>query len=99
MPGVAAVRRRVDFVHMPVPRNRNDEAYFAPLAGLSIGETKLFLGLVHHTDGIQGTLQRLETAQKYASGFGLATECGFGRRSPETIPELMRIHREAAERL
>ena len=97
--GVAAVRRRVDFVHMPVPRNRNDEAYFAPLAGLSIGETKLFLGLVHHTDGIQGTLQRLETAQKYASGFGLATECGFGRRPPETIPELMRIHREAVARL
>lgn len=61
--------------------------------------TRLFLGLVHHTDGVQGTLQRLETAQKYVSGFGIATECGFGRRPPETIPELMRIHREAAARL
>ncbi len=97
--GVMAVRRPVDFVHMPVPRSRTDDAYFAPLSGLSICETKLFLGLVHHTDGLQGTLQRLAIAQKYASGFGIATECGFGRRSPETIPELMRIHREAAERL
>ena len=97
--GVMAVRRPVDFVHMPVPRSRTDDVYFAPLSGLSICETKLFLGLVHHTDGLQGTLQRLAIAQKYASGFGIATECGFGRRSPETIPELMRIHREAAERL
>ena len=97
--GVAAIRRPVDFVHMPVPRNRSDDAYFAPLADLTISDTKLFLGLMHHTDGVQGTLQRLETAQKHASGFGIATECGFGRRPPETIPELMRIHREAAARL
>ncbi len=97
--GVAAVSRPVDFVHMPVPRNRNDDGYFAPLADLAIADAKLFLGLVHHTDGIRGTLKRLETAQKHASGFGIATECGFGRRLPETIPALMRIHREAVARL
>ena len=97
--GVAAIRRPVDFVHMPVPRNRHDDAYFAPLADLSIGTTKLFLGLVHHTDAVEGTLRRLATAQQHARGFGLATECGFGRRPPETIPELLRIHREAAARL
>jgi hypothetical protein len=27
----------------------------------------------------------------------IATECGFGRRRPETIPELLRIHAQAAE--
>ena len=97
--GVAAVSRPVDFVHMPVPRNRNDDAYFAPLANLAIADTKLFLGLVHHTDGSRGTLQRLETARKHASGFGIATECGFGRRSPATIPALMHIHREAVAHL
>lgn len=97
--GVATIRRPVDFVHMPVPRNRHDDAYFAPLADLSIGTTKLFLGLVHHTDGVEGTLRRLATAQQHARGFGIATECGFGRRPPETIPELMRIHREVAARL
>ena len=97
--GVAAVSRPVDFVHMPVPRNRNDDGYFAPLADLAIADAKLFLGLVHHTDGIRGTLKRLETARKHAGGFGIATECGFGRRLPETIPALMRIHREAVAHL
>jgi hypothetical protein len=25
--------------------------------------------------------------------FGIATECGFGRRPPETVPELLALHR------
>ena len=96
---VSAVRRPIDFVHMPVPRNRNDNSYFTPLADLAIADTKLFLGLVHHTDGTPGTLRRLQMARKHASRFGIATECGFGRRPPETMPALLRIHREVALRL
>jgi hypothetical protein len=29
--------------------------------------------------------------------FSIGTECGFGRRKPETIPELLRVHAAAAE--
>ncbi len=36
------------------------------------------------------------TAEKYAAQFLIATECGFGRRAPETIAELLRIHAEVA---
>ncbi len=89
-----AVERRSDFVHMAVPRDRTDDAYFAPLKDLRIGETRLALGLVHYTDGIEGTRNRLATAEKHASSFSIATECGFGRRDPETIPDLLRIHTE-----
>jgi hypothetical protein len=35
-------------------------------------------------------------AEKFAPEFSIATECGFGRRRPETIPELLRIHAEVA---
>jgi hypothetical protein len=28
---------------------------------------------------------------------GIATKCGFGRRDPRTIPELLRVHAEAAD--
>lgn len=94
-----AVVRQIDFYHMPVPRNRDDTAYSAPLKDLDIGEAKLYLGLVHHTDGVEGALRRLHTARQYISGLGIATECGFGRRPPETIPELLRIHREVAAAL
>jgi hypothetical protein len=92
------VQRPINLVHMPVPRDREDEAYFAPLANLRLRpETELCLGLVHYTDGIEGTKRRLATARKYARTFSIGTECGFGRRKPETIPELLRIHAAASE--
>jgi hypothetical protein len=83
---------------MPVPRDRSDDAYFEPLARLKLQpETQLCLGLVHYTDGVAGTRKRLETAERHASGFSIATECGFGRRDPTTIAELLRIHAEVAD--
>lgn len=90
-----AAPRPVDFVHMPVPRGRNDDAYFAPLRDLDTpANTRLVLGLVHHTDGVEGTRARIATADKFVSDYDVATECGFGRRDPATIPDLLRIHRE-----
>jgi hypothetical protein len=90
--------RPIDLIHMPVPRDRSDEAYFAPLKGLALApETGLSLGLVHHTDGVEGTKRRLATARRVVEDFSVATECGFGRRKPDTIPELLRIHAEIAD--
>jgi hypothetical protein len=92
------LKRPVQLVHMPVPRNRTDDAYFAPLQRLALRpETELCLGLVHYTDGIEGTKQRLATAKNYAGNFSIATECGFGRRDPSTIVELLRIHAAVAD--
>ena len=56
--------------------------------------TRLVLGLVHYTDGVDGSRKRMAVAWRYARPFDVATECGFGRRDPATIPELLRIHRE-----
>ncbi len=95
---VGAISRPIDWLHMPAPRDRNDDAYFAPLSELALHpETKLFLGLIHHTDGIEGTALRMAAADKVVSGYGIATECGMGRRPPETIRELLQIHAKAAE--
>jgi hypothetical protein len=92
------IERPVQLIHMPVPRNRSDDAYFAPLQRLKLRpETELCLGLVHFTGGVEGTKARLGTAKKYAGNFSIATECGFGRRDPRTIAELLRIHAEVAD--
>jgi hypothetical protein len=89
--------RPIQLIHMPVPRDRADDAYFAPLVRLRLRpETELALGLVHLTDGVEGGRRRLAAAKRYVPRFAVATECGFGRRSPETIPELLRIHAEVA---
>jgi hypothetical protein len=86
--------RSVDFVHMPVPRGRADESFFAPLATLALpASTRLVLGLIHYTDGVEGARKRIAVAERYVRHFDIATECGFGRRDPVTIPDLLRIHK------
>ena len=93
----ADIKRPIELIHMPVPRDRTDDAYFAPLAGLRLKpETELSLGLVHYTDGVVGTRKRLATAERHMGKFSIATECGFGRRAPATIPDLLKIHADAA---
>ncbi len=91
--------RAIDFYHMPVPRDRSDADYVEPLADLAIGDARLYLGLVHLTDGVAGSRQRMAMARRYVNNFGIATECGFGRRPIETVDELFEIHRALAAEL
>ena len=94
----AGVARPIQWVHMPVPRDRTDDAYFAPLQHLTLRpETEFYLGLLHFTDGVEGTQRRIEAAQRVVSDFGIATECGLGRRPPETIPDVLRLHAQVAD--
>lgn len=94
----AGLRRPAQLYHMPVPRDRDDDAYFAPLKDLRLRPgTDICLGLVHHTDGIEGTTRRMTTARRHIERFMVGTECGFGRQPPETIPRLLEIHAAAAD--
>ena len=94
---IPAIGRPLAWIHMPVPRDRDDAEYFAPLRDLHPPQgTELYLGLVHLTDGVAGAKRRLDAARAVVSDFGVATECGFGRRPPDTIPDLLALHREVA---
>ncbi|MEV5650554.1 hypothetical protein AB0L57_20085 [Nocardia sp. NPDC052254] len=96
----AGLTRAIDWVHMPVPRSRDDHEYFAPLAELRLPEsTRLYLGLVHATDGVDGARRRIAAARSVVRDFGIATECGFGRRPAEQIPELLELHAQVAREL
>jgi hypothetical protein len=62
----AAVSRTIEFIHLPVPIERDDPAFFAPLADLTLHpETELYLGLVHLRDGVDGAKRRIRSAQRY----------------------------------
>jgi len=95
---VAASPRPVDWFHVPVPIDRDDDSYFAPLSNLRIDPaTELYVGLIHHADGIDGARRRIATARRHRERFGIATECGFGRRDPSTIESLLRLHAALAD--
>ena len=90
--------RRVDYVHMPVTRHAG-EGFFAPLQDLDIGETRVFLGLVHHTDGVEGFRLRAELARRHLDRFGIASVCGYGRVDPAELPHILAVHRDCAAEL
>lgn len=94
---LATAPRRVDWVHLPVPIERDDAAYFAPLAEVAVPEgTELYLGLLHHEDGVEGALRRADAAATAVSAFGVGTECGFGRGPSERTPALLDLHAAVA---
>ena len=93
----AAVTRSITYIHMPIPINRVDDAYFQPLSKLRLpGRTELYLGVVH-ADGVEATKKRIAAASKYVSDFGIATECGIARcRTPEIVRSLLEVYAEAS---
>lgn len=97
------IARPIAFLHLPVPIEREDAAYFAPLGRLELNpETELFLGLVHHEDGVVGATGRIAAARPFLAeagfeSFGIATECGFGRGPADRTAPLLRLHAEVIE--
>jgi hypothetical protein len=91
------VARPIQFFHMPVPKGRTDEAYFAPLDSLRRRpETELYLGLVHHDDA-EGDAARITAARRHTRIDGVATECGMARGDPGWLPALLTAHVRAAQ--
>jgi hypothetical protein len=94
----ARVPRSVQYFHLPVPKTRGDEAYFAPLEELALGDrTELYLGLIHHADAA-GDAARLAAARRYTRVDGVGTECGMGRGDPARLQGLLAAHAALARR-
>jgi hypothetical protein len=88
----ARAMRPVDFIHLPVPRNRQDDSFFAPLRGLALPEDcELILGLIHEGDE-SGNRIRLEKARAIKPIAGVGTECGWGRKDAGSVPRLLDAH-------
>ncbi|KAL2813059.1 hypothetical protein BDW59DRAFT_154988 [Aspergillus cavernicola] len=86
------LQRPIGWVHLPVPKNRDDAGYFEPLKNLDIGPNgRLYLGLVHAHD-LEGTKRRIQVARSVIQcDFGVATECGMGRTSREDVDSIFQI--------
>jgi hypothetical protein len=94
----ASVKRPIQFFHMPVPKPRIDDAFFAPLKALKLSTaTELYLGLIHHDDAA-GDDARLAAARRHARVDGLSTECGMARGDSTRLPALLAAHVRAAEK-
>jgi hypothetical protein len=90
---LASSRRRIDWLHLPVPKSRDDLDYFEPLSALRRPkDMRVYLGLLHLGDGLEGARSRVQAANNFVADFGIATECGFGRRPVDHVVPLLQLH-------
>jgi len=92
---VARIPRRVDYVHMPIVP-KPDSSFLAPLRDLNVGGARVFLGLIHPQDGIEGAKRRIGLAKRYLNDFGISAVCGFGRENPHELGNILELHKAAA---
>jgi|SRR5687767_1957608 hypothetical protein len=97
----ASVSRPITWMHMPVPIERDDDAFYAPLRELRLAAgTEIYLGLVHVRDGADGNRRRIEAAKKVLPTFGIASECGISRgRDPNLALDFIKTYAGAAAAL
>lgn len=88
--------RRVDYVHMPVPRHVA-AAYFQPLRALRTGHTRIYLGLIHDSDGLDANFDRVRAAREHLPDFGLSSVCGLGRLAADRVEPSLVLHAQLAE--
>jgi hypothetical protein len=86
--------RAVDFVHLPII-DRAPEDYYAPLADLRAGDTKIYLGVVHNVADREDYRRKLALAGRYLSDFGVSAPCGLGREAMGQVPQLLGDHATA----
>lgn len=88
----ARLKRKVRFLHLPVPHDRTDDAYFRPLADLALPQgTDFYLGCVHAGDA-DGNAQRLTHARRFIAVAGIGSECGWGRADPARLDAIIAAH-------
>lgn len=97
------LRRPIDYVHLPTTPYYTAKD-FEPLRQLKLNpRTKVYLGVIHAEDGIEGAKRRIKAAAEVRPDFGIASYCGLRvmsveqSRHPVAIEDVFELHRAAAE--
>jgi hypothetical protein len=92
--------RRVDFIHVPAGQKAFDASYYNDLSKLSIGDAKVYLGLIHDSDPDLSDFKKRHTAAKAVMpSFGLASVCGYGRCDQRELDHALQVHRTVIEQV
>ena len=92
----AGVARPIQFFHMPVPKRRTDDAYFAPLERLQLARRDRALSRPRSTTTTRrATPARLAAARRHVRVDGVGTECGMARGDPARLQSRLASARAA----
>lgn len=75
----ARIRRPIAYFHIPVVPEHDRVEHFEPFRYLKLApQTKLFLGLLNLSDGLDGARKRIALAETVVADFGISFYCGLG---------------------
>ncbi|BBZ23889.1 hypothetical protein MHIB_23070 [Mycolicibacter hiberniae] len=84
------ISRPINAIQAATVATWTKRAHWQPLAGLALEpETEFYLGLLNADDGAAGARRRAAIAAEFLPRFGLSTECGLGRHSPEQLEAVL----------
>ena len=86
-------QRQVDWLHIPL-LDRTDDAYYRPLSSLRPVKTRIHLGLIHNMRNFE---RRFAAARTHLPDFVVAACCGFGRRKPSGLDDVLQEHLRAVD--
>jgi hypothetical protein len=96
------VKHPISYIHLPTIPEHNIED-FAPLDRLRFPpETKLFVGVIHTDDWIEGARRRIHAITPHYQNFGVASYCGLLQPSqkehahPHAVDDIFRLHLDVA---
>jgi SAM-dependent methyltransferase len=93
----ASIDRPVNWIHVPLPAGRRENAFIEPLRDLRLpAETELYLGMLDPTAPADGVTPLAALAHSLVGEFGMATPCGWGRLPPAQLPKLIAAHVRAS---
>ena len=89
----ATLERPLNWIHVPLARERPGAEYAAPLRDLRLHpETELYVGALHPGADADETRRRIGVTHEFVPEFGLATPCGWGRLAPRLVDDLIAAH-------
>jgi len=88
------IKRRIHFIHVPVPKTCDLHMFLKPLQSLQLKDTELYIGLLHLGDAVEGNRARIAAARKALEGqyFSISTECGHANFAMDKEKELLHLH-------
>jgi hypothetical protein len=86
----ARIKRSITYIHIPVVPEHDRVVHYLPFSDLRLDPaTKLFLGLLNLSDGLDGAQSRISLAQQVVADFGIAFYCGLGMPSAKSDPRVL----------
>lgn len=94
------VKRSIDYLHVASIPEHGDEDY-RKLRGLDLEpHTRLFIGLIHPSDGLEGARRRVASAAKFGNDFGVGHFCGLFpifKVDQNKLEQVLELHAQVAQ--